>query len=178
MTGRPGVERVTGDAGPLGATSPLVVRGFSVPFDRAYDPRHHFWVSRVGERVRIGMDALGQELSGTIAFLSLRPEGTRLRRGESFGSIESQKFVGQLVSPIDGVIKAVNPRVLEDPRQVHADPFASGWLVELEEVDPRALDGLVHGEVEIRAYFRDAEAEYRSKGVLSELEDGTREMAP
>jgi glycine cleavage system H protein len=144
------------------------VGGFGVPLDRAYDPVDHVWARVEGGLVRIGMDALAQETAGDLAQLSLVPPGTVLARGDELGSIEAQKFVGALRSPVSGTVVQVNEMVLDNPRLVNTDPTGEGWLVVIE---PARLDeelaGLVSGDDVIPWFERELE-DYRLKGVLAE----------
>ena len=146
------------------------VAGFAVALDRAYDPAGHFWVAPSEEpgRLRIGMDALGVETSGTLAQLAFLPVGEELKRGEPFGSLEAAKFVGPLTSPVSGTITAHNEAVLADPSLLERDPYGSGWLVEVTPSDPDELDGLVQGAEAVPAWFAARVEDYRLKGVLAE----------
>lgn len=150
------------------------VHGYRLLLDRWYDPDTHVWVRCVDpeggcQAVRIGMDPLGVETSGTLAQLSFLPIGTQLRRGQSYGQLEAAKFVGPLTTPVSGVIEAVNQAVLDDPGWPERDPFDAGWLVELR---PSALReetaGLLRDESEIVAWFARAVEDYRLKGVIAQ----------
>lgn len=144
------------------------VAGFGVALDRAYDPAGHFWVSKVAaDRVRIGMDSLGVETSGTLAQLAFLPVGEPVKRGEAFGSLEAAKFVGPLTSPLSGTVAATNDGVVADPSIVERDPYDDGWLVEIELTDPSELGELISGEI-VPAWFAAEVEDYRLKGVLAE----------
>ncbi len=147
-----------------------VIRGFEVDTDLLYDFDHHIWVRELGDgRVRIGMDPLGVETSGTLAHLSMVPAGTQVRRGEPFGTLEAEKYVGPLVAPLSGRVTDVNDEAVSHPVRVSSDPFGGGWMIELE---PTCLDEerhlLVGGEEEVVSRFADRIAEYRREGVLAE----------
>ena len=155
------------------------VAGFGVALDRAYDPAGHFWVSVLpdstgdtpgppGGRVRIGLDTLGVETSGTLAQLAFLPVGEFLKRGEPFGSLEAAKFVGPLTSPLSGRLTATNDAVVVDPALVERDPYGAGWLVELDLADGGELGELVSGADVIRVWFEGEIEDYRMKGVLAE----------
>ena len=47
--------------------------------------------------------------------------------------MESVKAVSDVVSPVTGVVKAVNETLLDDPAQVNSDPYGA-WLIQVEEV--------------------------------------------
>ena len=144
------------------------VEGYRVALDLSYDPDTHVWVSVLGpDRVRIGMDPLGVETSGTLAQLSFLPVGTPLRRGQSFGGLEAAKFVGPLTTPLSGVLTACNEAVLNDPGLPEVDPYDAGWLVELSPSElEQELSVLVSGS-DILPWFARRLADYRLKGVIS-----------
>jgi glycine cleavage system H protein len=143
--------------------------GFAVALDRAYDPAGHFWVATIGpNRVRIGLDALGVETSGTLAQLAFLPLGEFLKRGEAFGSLEAAKFVGPLTSPLSGTLVATNDAVVADPALVERDPYGAGWLVELDLADSGELRDLISGADVIPVWFEAEVEDYRLKGVLAE----------
>lgn len=146
------------------------VSGYRLLLDRAYDPATHVWVQVLGPgRARVGMDPLAVETSGTLAQLAFLPVGSGLVRGEPFGSLEAAKFVGPLSSPLSGTILAHNDAVLVDPGLVEREPFAAGWLIELEPADPGGeLPLLVEGEERIVPWFSAEVEDYRLKGVLAE----------
>jgi glycine cleavage system H protein len=138
------------------------------PADRRYDPATNLWVAPHGDtRARIGFDPLGAETLGDVVAISLAAPGTRVARGEALGTIEAAKFVGPLLAPISGVVRARNPVALASPGSVNSDPLHA-WLVELEPADPAELDVLLGGEAEIAAWFAEAVERYRRQGVLAE----------
>jgi glycine cleavage system H protein len=146
------------------------VKGFEVRVDRLYDLEHHMWIELLGDdRVRIGMDSLGVETSGTLAHLSAVSMGTVIPRGEPFGSLEAEKYVGPLVAPLSGTIVAVNEEVFADPKKVESDPYDSGWMIEMEPSDLAAeRAGLIEGTNVIAERFAQKVTEYRLEGVLAE----------
>lgn len=145
------------------------VSGYEVRVDLSYDPNGHMWVEVLdGGGVRLGLDPLGVETSGTVAAVALIEVGQELHRGDAFGSLEAEKFVGPLICPLTGRITAVNAELLSWPAALDADPFGS-WLVEL---DPHDFAGesseLVRGPEQVRSWFAAAVKDYRLKGVLAE----------
>jgi glycine cleavage system H protein len=145
------------------------VEGYALALDRAYQPDDHLWVQQLEDgRVRVGLDSLGVETSGTLAQLAFAPTGTAVARGEPFGSLEAAKFVGPLTAPLSGTVAAHNEAALADPGLVERDPYGDGWLVELA---PSALDGeleLLRSGDDVRPWFEDELAEYRLRGVIAE----------
>ena len=144
------------------------VQRYRVPTDRAYERATNIWVQRRGDVVRIGLDELGQEMNGDMAFIQLAVPGTEVRRGGELGSMEAGKYVGPILSPLSGTVRAVNRAVLDTPRLVNTDPLDAGWLVELEPAADETLDHLVSDPDEIAAWFDARVREFRLKGVLAE----------
>ncbi len=136
--------------------------------DRYYERESHLWIARRGEgRMRCGFDPLGSETAGDIVAVSFEAVGTRVARGEAFGTIEAAKFVGPLLAPLSGRLVAHNREVLANPALINRDPLAA-WLVELEAGDEAELVRLLHGGEEIRAWFEAEIDRYRREGLLAE----------
>jgi glycine cleavage system H protein len=120
-----------------------------VPHDRYYERERHLWLQRDAKsgRVRVGIDAIGLESLGELAYVTLCAVGTTVARGEPVGSLEAAKMTSAVVAPVGGTVVARNDAVLRDPLLANEDPYGRGWLFELE---PAAWDeeaaGLVFGE--------------------------------
>lgn len=146
------------------------VHGFPVAPGRCYEPDLHMWVVAVApDRVRVGLDALGVETSGTLAQLSVQPVGTPVQHGRPMGQLEAAKFVGPLVAPVPGRIAAVNDEVLADPGLVERSPYDAGWLAEITVDDAASVTAtLLSGADEVRAWFAGKVDDYRLKGVIAQ----------
>ena len=146
------------------------ISGFEIRTDLAYNMDTHMWVEvRSPECVRIGMDALGLETSGTLAQLQFVGVGQSVDRNSDIGSLEAEKFVGPLLSPLSGTIIAVNQSAAELPSLVERDPFGDGWMLELAPTDlTEELSELASSRDDIVAEFTRKVAQYRRDGVLAE----------
>jgi glycine cleavage system H protein len=149
-------------------TDVLDVDGFAVALDRCYHPVTHMWVRVIAPGVaRIGMDPLGVETSGTLAQVALPESGARLAAGQPFGEVEAVKFVGPLISPVSGAVRAVNAEAAADPGLVERDPLDAGWLIEAELSDPADLGCLLAEPEEITAWYAAKITEYRLSGAIA-----------
>ncbi len=110
------------------------MRKYDVPLDRHYEKTHHLWALQDAAtgRVRVGIDAIGLESLGELAFVSLHDTDTRVSRGDAIGSLEAAKMTTSIAAPISGTIAARNNAVLRDPMLVNSDPYGDGWLLEIE----------------------------------------------
>ena len=143
---------------------------YDIRTDIWYDAQAGYWLDIQDNTARIGVNPLVQETSGAFVAIRMENTGTSFSKGESFGSVEAEKHVGHLKMPVSGEIKAVNEKVLENPRLLNTDPFGKGWLVEIEMSrfgEEQAQ--LLHGDSEITAWFESEITKYEEKGWLAEL---------
>lgn len=135
----------------------------------AYFADSHLWVlSSPGGSAHCGFDPLGVETSGDIVALSFEPVGSRIERGEAFGSIEAAKFVGPLIAPVSGTLAAHNEAVLAQPALLH-DDSARHWLVRIDLADAdNELAGLRHGEEAVRSWLESESARFKQQGMIAE----------
>ncbi len=106
---------------------------FDIPEDRHYEKTHHLWVHRAPSgTVRVGIDAIGLESLGELAYVSLKELGTTVARGDSIGNLEAAKMTTNIVAPVSGTITACNDAVLQNPLLVNQACYEAGWLVEIE----------------------------------------------
>lgn len=145
-----------------------MISGFEIRTDLRYALQDHLWVQVVEGRVRVGMDPLGVETSGTLAQVAFAPPGVPVARGEAVGSIEAEKFVGPIVAALSGVVTAVNAAVLSDPGLIERDPYGEGWLYELDGFDPDEVAALLAGDEAVTTAFEKKIRHYRLEGVLAE----------
>lgn len=153
----------------------LEIAGYALAPDWLYDPETHMWVelqghsSDRGRHAWIGMDPLGRETSGDVVALSLEDRGKQLARGDAFGDMEAAKFVGPLISPVSGVIVAVNDELLANPGLLNEDPMAH-WIVEiaLEPECSAELGQLLTGAEALEPWFAAEVDRFRTQGAIAE----------
>lgn len=109
-------------------------RAFDVPRDRHYDGAHHLWAKRdeTSGRIRVGIDAIGLEALGELAYVAIEPVGSSIARGASVGTLEAAKMTTNIASPVTGTVVARNDELLANPMRVNDDPYGAGWLLEIE----------------------------------------------
>ncbi|MEX2046702.1 MAG: glycine cleavage system protein H [Chloroflexota bacterium] len=145
----------------------IMVSGYRLLLDRRYHADDHTWARQEGDVIRVGLDDLGQATTGDLAQIALRGVGERVRHGEELGTLEAQKYVGPLRSPICGEIVATNDVPVRSPRVVNEDPYGEGWLVLLRPTEHDDISGLV-GPREAAAWFAAKADRFRREGVLAE----------
>jgi glycine cleavage system H protein len=134
---------------------------FKVAQDRYYNSTG-VWALADGGRVRVGLSDFLQQRSGDVAFAEVAPVGALLSVDAEFATIETIKVNIALPSPLAGKIVRINPLMETAPEQINLNPYAQGWLCEIEpsnwEADRAAL-------LDAPAYFTriKAEAEEEAK---------------
>jgi glycine cleavage system H protein len=103
----------------------------TVPEQLRYTAEHE-WVSIDGSVATVGITEHAAEALGDVVYVSPPASGATVTAGEPCGEIESTKSVSDLYSPVDGEVTEVNPEVEDDPGQVNADPYGSGWLFKVQ----------------------------------------------
>lgn len=102
-----------------------------VPSDRRYLASHE-WAKKDGNVVTIGITAFAVEHLSDLTFLSLPTVGTKLKKGDRFGEIESVKAVSELFAPVGGEVSAINQALADDIQSLGADPWDKGWMIKLK----------------------------------------------
>lgn len=92
--------------------------------------RGHTWVMPYAvEEARIGLDGLGQRLLQGAAKIQLPARKSLLQEGRAAVRVDCGDRHAWLVSPVDGVVAAVNEDLLDDVSLLSRDPYGDGWLL-------------------------------------------------
>ena len=77
--------------------------------------------------VQVGLDGFAQGILGRVDRFELPPDGATLRQGEpAFAVLQSGKRI-EFVSPVDGVVCAVNLRINDNLPAARKEPYEKGW---------------------------------------------------
>ncbi len=93
--------------------------------------KDHEWVDISGESAKVGITDYAQQQLGDVVYIELPDVGTKLKAGQSFGTIESVKAVSELYAPVAGEVVDVNAALKDKPEVVNSDPHAS-WMIVLK----------------------------------------------
>jgi glycine cleavage system H protein len=103
------------------------VADYDIPDDLLYTQEDE-WARYEGQRVVIGITDYAQQQLGEIVHIELPAVGTRLERGDEFGSIDSVKAVAELYAPVSGEVVEANEALVENPELVNEDCYGDGWI--------------------------------------------------
>jgi len=91
----------------------------------------HEWVRKDGNAYVIGITAYAAQQLGDVVFVELPEVGRVIKKGESFGVVESVKSVSDLISPVTGTVTAVNATLNTAPETVNASPYEGAWMIKI-----------------------------------------------
>ena len=111
------------------------------------------WVKREGDLIRVGVIDFAVKLAGKIEYVDLPQVGEHFEKDEIFSTVESGKWVGEMVMPVAGDIVDSNSPLLEKPALVYDDPYGSGWLIVAKPHNMDDLSLLMSDPEEIRTWL-------------------------
>jgi len=106
----------------------------------------HEWVRETEEFVLVGITSFAAEELSDIVYVELRPEGEKVEKGSSLGTLESVKAVSDIYSPVSGEIREVNSKLQNQPELLNKDSYGEGWVIKLMPVERQELKGLMNAE--------------------------------
>lgn len=95
--------------------------------------KSHEWIKTEDGVTLVGISDYAQDALGDVVFVNLPSEGDEVTAGEAFGDVESVKAVSDLISPVTGVVCAVNEDLLDAPELLNSDPYGA-WIMKVENV--------------------------------------------
>lgn len=105
--------------------------------------KDHLWVRIKENTATIGVTDYAQEELGEVVLVEIPEISDEIDKGEAFGEIESTKTVTDLIAPLSGTVTEVNEKLESNPSLINDDPYAAGWLIEIEIIDPDEIADLM-----------------------------------
>lgn len=139
-------------ARPRPAINPIAIpkmersAGLAIPQGYWFHPGHTWSLKEGPDDARIGIDSFAANLIGKIDKVDVIGENRWVRQGQKVMTIHCGKTAIDLVSPIEGVITAINHDAIEDPKNIVHDPYQKGWIAMVKSPDlPVNQKNLVQG---------------------------------
>ena len=108
--------------------------------------KDHEWVKVEKNLARIGITDHAQTELTEIVFVELPASGKDVKTGEVLGNVESVKTVSEVFSPVSGVVKDANGKLVDSPELLNKDPYGHGWVAGVEMSDPSELSALMNAD--------------------------------
>jgi len=130
----------------------MEIQGYVMP-DELYYEENHYWVRVEGDALVMGMDDFAQKLAGDIVYVQLPFEGKKLSAGKKFAKVESGKWVGKILAPVNGELISCNTQLETNPLLINQDCYGEGWMYKIKPDDPGEVEHLIHGREAIEKWL-------------------------
>lgn len=109
--------------------------GFEIPEGYCFHPGH-MWANKEGsDDARVGADTFVTNLMGKIDHIDICGLNRWVRQGQKLITLSSNGATVDLLSPVEGVVTAINSDALRDPSLVTHDPYKNGWIAMVKSPD-------------------------------------------
>ena len=128
-------ELIDSEVTALDPISPVTLTnasGYTLAQGHYYHRGHSWAMIDYGARIRVGLDDFVTRLFGPNKRLELPSLGDEVVQNETGWVLTRDNHRAEMLSPIQGVVTAVNQRVVETPELVHKYPYEMGWLFMVE----------------------------------------------
>lgn len=102
----------------------------------------HEWIKVEGNIGTVGISDFAQHTLGSIVFIELPKVGQTMKKGDTFGAVESVKAASDLYMPVSGKIIEINESLEDTPEVINDDAYTN-WILKVELSNPKELDSLL-----------------------------------
>jgi glycine cleavage system H lipoate-binding protein len=117
---------------PISPVTLINVSGYSLAEGHYYHRGHSWAMIDYGARIRVGIDDFVTRLFGPNKKLELPSLGDKVVQNETGWALKRDNHQAEMLSPVQGVVTAVNQKVLQTPELMHRYPYEMGWLFIVE----------------------------------------------
>ena len=118
---------------------------YSFPEHLKYADTHEY-IKQENGLIRMGVSEFAVDQLGDLVFVELQAKGINLKKGDTFGTIESVKAVEEVYLPFSGEIIHKNDSVIDNPEILQNDPINDGWLIIIKPEGHFSLDDLMDSD--------------------------------
>ena len=122
------------------------IDGFALVDDLYYHPKHIWVMPRKDGTIRIGLDDFAKKLLGNVTGLNFPENEKKIKESEYVWDVKCGERNAKLCSPIAGMIKRSNKKLIEKASILNEDPY-DNWLCVLDPSDlENSLKGFLIGD--------------------------------
>lgn len=108
--------------------------------------KEHEWIKVDGDVATEGITDFAQSELSDIVMVDPPKVGTKVKAGDTVGTIEAVKAVSDMYAGISGEVVAVNDKVVKDPALINRDPYNEGWVFKIKVANADELGKLLTPE--------------------------------
>ena len=128
------------------------IQGYNMPDDLYYE-ENHYWIKVEDNLLRMGMDDFAQQMAGEIVYVQLPFEGKKLTKGKKFAQVESGKWLGKILAPVNGVLVESNTELESSTALINEDCYGKGWMFRIQPDRMDELENLIHGPAAVEKWM-------------------------
>lgn len=120
-----------------GPKAPRIEReyGFAIPQGYSFHPGHTWVLHEAAENTRVGLDSFAANLLAPVEQVDVVGPNRWIRQGQKLMTVKSGDVAVDLLSPVEGVITAINQNAIADPVLTTRDPYKDGWIAIIKSPD-------------------------------------------
>jgi glycine cleavage system H protein len=141
----------------------MEIKGYNLPEDLYYD-KDHFWVRIEDDILVMGMDDFAQQMAGEIVYVQLPFEGKKLKKGKKFAKVESGKWLGKILAPVNGELVGCNEDLETNAGLINEDCYGNGWIFKIEPENMEEIKDLLHGADALEKWLLEEIEKYKEEG--------------
>ena len=107
----------------------LDIKGFKVPQGYYFHPGHTWIKVEEGSSVRVGIDEFALRLLGPLDHIEAPLMGKEVKQGSADIGVSRAAHQARFLSPVSGVVTAINPKLREEGDLANQDPYSAGWVM-------------------------------------------------
>jgi glycine cleavage system H protein len=142
----------------------MKISDYEMPEDLFYT-KNYAWVRKEGDTLRVGVIDFAVKLAGKIEYVDLPPVNEHYEKDDVYGTIESGKWVGEMLMPLSGTVLKINSPLLNHPTPIYDDPYDTGWLMVMKPDNMDEVSSLLSDPGDIAAWLK---GEIKSKKKSTE----------
>jgi glycine cleavage system H lipoate-binding protein len=113
----------------------LEQQGFEIPKSYCFHPGHTWAVDEGRQNARVGMDSFAARMFGKLDRIEVVGLNRWVRQGQKLMTVTRGEMNVNLLSPVEGILIAVNPKVLNNPSLAVEQPYTDGWIAVVKSPD-------------------------------------------
>jgi glycine cleavage system H lipoate-binding protein len=110
----------------------LNIKGFRIPHGFYLHPGHTWLKIEEESMVKVGLDDFALRLMGPLDRIEAPLMGKEVKQGRADIGIKRGSHHAKLLSPVSGVVTAINPKLREVSGLANQHPYTEGWVMAVQ----------------------------------------------
>jgi glycine cleavage system H lipoate-binding protein len=130
------------------------IDGINIPQGFYIHPGHSWVKIEEDSFVRVGLDDFALRLLGPLDSIDAPLVGKEMKQGRADISVSRGAKAAKVLSPVNGVVTDINPKIKDQKGAANASPYTDGWVVRMHSKNLRQdLKNLMIGD-EAQAFVK------------------------